>query len=327
MEFSHQRQFLRLAMIAAALLAFPAIGRAQAYPTRPVRVIVPFAPAGAVDVVARLITQKLGESLGKRFVVENQGGAGGNIGMGNAAKAAPDGYTILFVSPSYVVNPSLYPRVPYDPIRDFAPITLAGAVPDALVIHPSVPAKTVRELVGLIKANPYKYSYASPGIGTPPHLAAELLKLTTSINLVHVPFSGAGPALVATLAGHTPILFTPLTPAIAMIKEGKVRPLAISASKRSASLPEVPTMEEEGFKDQEADTFIGVLVPAGTPQDIVTLLHREIVRTLKTPHLNARFDELGFEIAASTPEAFAAQIKIELEKWAKVIRAANIKAE
>jgi tripartite-type tricarboxylate transporter receptor subunit TctC len=322
-----RRKFLHLAAGAAALPFAPHVTRAQAYPTRPVRIIVPFAPAGPVDVVARLIAQKLSETLGKQFVVENQAGAGGNIGMGNAANATPDGYTVLFVSSSYVVNPSLYPRVPYDPIRDFAPITVAGAVPNALIVHPTVPAKTVRELVDLIKANPGKYSYATAGIGTTPHLSGELLKLTASLDLVHVPFNGAGPAVQSTVAGHTPIIFTTLTPAMAMIKDGKLRALAVSAKKRSASVPDVPTMDEAGFKDQEADTFVGVFVPAATPRDIAMLLHREIVKSLNIADVKARFDALGFEIVANTPEAFATQIKAEIEKWGRVIKAANIKAE
>ena len=322
-----RRRFLHLAVGAAALPAVSCMAMAQAYPSRAVRIIVPFAPAGPVDLVARLIAQKLSESLGKQFVVENQAGAGGNIGMGNVAKATPDGYTILFVSSSYVVNPSLYSRVPYDPIRDFSPITVAGAVPNALIVHPSLPAKTVRELVDLIKASPGKYSYASAGIGTTPHLSAELLKLTASLDLVHVPFNGAGPAVQSTVAGHTPIIFTTLTSAMAMIKEGKLRPLAVSAKKRSPSVPDVPTMEEAGFRDQEADTFVGVLVPAATPRDIATLLHREIVKALDMSDIKARFDALGFEIVANTPEEFAMQIKVEIEKWGRVIKQANIKAE
>src|SRR5215475_12687627 len=266
------------ALLGAALLGGTA--SAQHYPSKPVRIIVPFPAGGPTDVVARLIGQKLSEKLGQQFVIENQSGAAGNLGMGAAAKAAPDGYTILFVSSSYVVNPSLYSRVPYDPIRDFSPITVAGAVPNALIVHPSLPAKTVRELVDLIKASPGKYSYASAGIGTTPHLSGELLKLTASLDLVHVPFNGAGPAVQSTVAGHIPIIFTTLTSAMAMIKEGKLRPLAVSAKKRSPSVPEVPTMEEAGFRDQEADTFVGVLVPATTPRDIATLLHREMVKAL-----------------------------------------------
>ena len=311
----------------AVALALAGAAQAQNYPDRPVRIIVPFAPAGPVDVVARLVAQKLSESLGKQFIVENQAGAGGNLGMGNAAKAAPDGYTILFVSSSYVVNPSLYPKVPYDPIKDFAPITVTGAVPNALMVNPSLPAKTVKELVDLVKANPGKYSYASPGIGTTPHLSGEMFKQTAALDLVHVPFNGAGPAVQSTVGGHTPIIFSTLAPAMAMIKDGKLRALAVSAKKRSAAVPDVPTLDEAGFKDQEADTFVAVFVPAPTPKDIGALLYREIVAILKMPDIKARFDALGLEVVANTPDEFAAQIKAELAKWGKVIRDANIKAE
>ena len=297
------------------------------YPDHPVRIIVPFAPGGPVDLVARVVAQKLTERLGRQFFVEDQAGAGGNLGMGNAAKAAPNGYTILFVSSSFVVNPSLYPKIPYDPYRDFAPVTVAGSVPNTLIVHPSLPAKTLREFIDLIKANPGKYSYASAGIGTTPHLSGELLKLSTGLDLVHVPFGGAGPAIQSTVAGHTPIMFTTLTPAIPFVKAGTLRALAVAAKARSAALPDVPTFEEAGLRDQEADTFVGVLVPAATPKEMVDLLHREIVAGLNTPEVKARFDELAFDIVANTPDAFAAQIRSEIARWQKVITAAGIKAE
>ena len=239
-----------LAGVTALCLAGAAHAQTTAggYPDRPVRIIVPFAPAGPTDVTARLIAQKLTESLGKQFIIENQPSAGGNLGMGNAAKAAPDGYTILFVSSSYVVNPSLYPKVPYDPYKDFQPITVAADAPNLLVVHPSIAAKSVKELIELIRKNPGKYNFASAGTGTTPHLSGELFKLSAGLDLVHVPFNGAGPAIQSAVAGHTPITFTSLPPAMPLVKDGKLRPLAVSAKTRAAILPDVPTMEEAGFE-------------------------------------------------------------------------------
>jgi tripartite-type tricarboxylate transporter receptor subunit TctC len=317
-----------LAACAGLVLAGPCLAQSSSYPDRPVKIIVPFAPAGPTDVAARLIAQKLSESLKQQFFIENQGGAGGNLGMGNAAKAAPDGYTILFVSSSYVVNPSLYAKVPYDPYKDFAPVTVAADAPNLLSVHPSVPAMNVKQLVELIKANPGKYSnFAHAGVGTTPPLSGELFKLTFGLDLVHVPFPGAGPAIQSAVGGHTPIIFSSMPPAVPMIKDGKLRALAVSAKHRAAVLPEVPTMEEAGLKDQEADTFQAVLVPSGTPKEIVALLHREIVKIVSAPDVKARFDQLGFEVVANTPDEFAAQIRAEIAKWGKVIKDAKVKTE
>jgi len=305
----------------------PSAQGAGDYPNRPVKIVVPFAPAGPTDVVARIIAQKFTERLGKQFYVENMAGAGGNLGMGNVARAAPDGYTILFASSSIVVNPSLYPKIPYDPYKDFEPVSIPATAPNILLVNPSVPAKDVKELVAYIKANPGKISYASAGTGTTPHLSSELLKLTLNLDIVHVPFGGAGPAIQSLVAGHTPMGFTSMPPAVPLIKEGKLRALAVAAPKRSAALPDVPTLDELGFKDQEADTFQGVLVPAGTPKPIVDLLYKEIVAIVALPDVKERFAQLGLEIIANTPDEFTAQIKREIEKWGRVIREANIKAE
>jgi tripartite-type tricarboxylate transporter receptor subunit TctC len=323
--------FIIRVLIASAVIAIqgllPVRAQPAAYPDRPVHIIVPFAPAGPTDVVARMIGQKLSERLGKQFVVENQAGAGGNLGMGNAARAAPDGYTILFVSSSFVVNPSLYAKVPYDPYKDFAPVTNAGDAPNVLVVNPVLPAGNVKELIALVKANPGKYNFASAGIGTTPHLSGELFKLSAALDLVHVPFNGAGPAIQSAVGGHTPIAFTSLPPAIPMIQDGKLKALAVSASKRVAALPDVPTMAEAGLAGQEADTFQAMLVPAGTPREIIALLNREVVAIVNSPDIKARFDSLGLEVVGNTPEEFANQIKTEVAKWGRVIRDANIKAE
>jgi tripartite-type tricarboxylate transporter receptor subunit TctC len=302
-------------------------GAAGSYPDRPVKIIVPFAPAGPTDIVARLIATKLSERLGRQFYVENISGAGGNTGMGQAARAAPDGYTVLFVSSSYVVNPSLYPKIPYDPYKDFAPVTVVGDSPNVLLVNPSVPAKTVADLVGYIRANPGKLSYASAGTGTTPHLSGEMFRLTSKLDIVHVPFSGAGPAIQALAGGHTPIAFTALPPAIPMIQDGTLRALAVTAATRAAAIPDVPTLGESGLADQEADTLQAVLVPAATPRPVVDLLYKEIKATVALPDIKERFAVLGLDAVANTPEQFAAQIRREIVKWSKVIHDANIRID
>jgi tripartite-type tricarboxylate transporter receptor subunit TctC len=326
MKIRHRR-FLHLAAGAAALSSAPRIAWAQTYPARPVRLIVAFAPGGVTDTFARLMGQRLGERLGQQFFVENITGATGNIGTGLAAKAAPDGYTLLFAFSSYVVNPTLFNKIPYDPYKDFEPVTLAVASTTVVTIHPSVPAKTVKDLVALIKANPGKYSYASAGAGTQAHLAGEQFRLSLGLDLVHVPFNGGGPAIAAVVGGHTPIGFSSPAASIPQIKEGNVRALAITSKTRSQILPDVPTMTEAGYSEIEGDSWVGVLAPAGTPKDIISLLHREIVRIIALPDMKARLGELGYDLIGSTPEEFATRIKVEIENWAKVIRAANIKAE
>jgi tripartite-type tricarboxylate transporter receptor subunit TctC len=315
---------LRIAAFCAGLCAAGA-AHAQTYPNKLVRIVVPFAAGGPTDVVARLLGQKLSEKLGQQFVVENIGGAGGNIGMGNAARAPGDGYTILFVSSSYVVNPSLYHKVPYDAEKDFLPVTKAAGAPNALIVNPMVPARTVKELVDLIKADPPRYSIASPGIGTTPHLSIELFKQAFGLNdLTVVPFGGGNPAIQAVVAGHTPLSFQAIPPATALIREGKLRALAITATTRSAALPDVPTFDELGAKGQEAETMQGVLVPAGTPKEIVDLLQREIAAILAQPDVKERVLALGFEPSGNTPAEFGVYIKAEIAKWRKVIEDAKI---
>jgi tripartite-type tricarboxylate transporter receptor subunit TctC len=321
------RRFLHLAAGIAALPTVSRFARAQTYPTRPVRVIVPFSPAGPTDVLARLVTQKMSQRLNQQFYVENQAGDGGNLGMGTAAHAAPDGYTIVFVSTSFIVNPSLYPRVPYDPFKDFAPVTLAALSPNVLVVNPSIPASNVSELIAFLRAHPGQHSFASAGHGTTPHLSGELFKLSQRLDLIHVPFNGSGPAIQSALAGHTPIAFTGLTPAVPQVKEGKLRALAVTTPKRSPVLPEVPTLAEAGLNEQEADTMQGMLVPTGTPRLIIDLLNREIGRAMAEPDVKEKLDTLGFEAVVNTPEEFAARIRSEIPKWAKVISEANTKAE
>ncbi len=322
-----RRQFLHLTAAAAALPAIPRVAWAQAYPARPVRVIVPFAPGGPTDVFARLIAQKLSEHLGKQFYVENIAGAGGNVGAGRAAQAAPDGYTILINGANHVVNPILYDQVPYDPAKDFEPVTIAVTAPAVLTVHPSLPAQTVKELVALIKANAGKYSYASPGTGTPPHLVGELFRLSLGLDLVHVPFNGGGPAIGSAVAGHTPISFGSMAPAVALVKDGKLRALAVATKTRSQALPDVPTMAEAGYPEVEGHSWFAVIVPAGTPKEVVTLLNREIVKSIAQPDMKERLATLGYEPVGNTPDESAAQFRTDMAKWAKVIRAAGIKAQ
>jgi len=315
---------MRIAALCAALL-LPGSSWAQQYPSKPVRIIVPFPAGGPTDVVARLIGLKLSEKLGQQFVVENQGGAAGNLGMGAAAKAPADGYTILFVSSSYVVNPSLYAKVPYDPDKDFIPITKAGAAPHALLVHPDIPAKSVKELVDLIKANPGKYTIASPGLGTTPSLSIELFRQTFKLDdLVVVPFQGGAPAIQSVVAGHTPISFQAIPPATQLVLDGKLRALAVTATKRSSVLPDVPTLAELGIEGQEAETMQGILVPAGTPKEIVALLEREITGIIAMPDIKAKLLAAGIEPEGLSSQAFAAYIKAEIAKWKKVISAAHI---
>jgi tripartite-type tricarboxylate transporter receptor subunit TctC len=316
----------RITACCAALLFSGAV-LAQAYPAHPVKILVPFAPGGPTDAMARILAQKLTENLGEPFVVENRAGAGGNIGMGIAAKAAPDGYSLIMVSSSFVVNPGLYSKVPYDAYKDFAPITLAAASPNLIVVNPSVPAKTIQELVALVKANPGKYSYAQPGVGTTPHLSGELFRLAFGLDIVSAPFSGAGPAITAVLAGHTPVAVTALPPAMAHVKAGALRALAVTGSKRSPELPDVPTMAEAGIVGQEAETMQGLLAPAGTPREIIDRLQREIAKIVAQPDTKEKLAAMGFDPVANTPEQFAAYINAEIIRWGKVVREANLKVD
>ncbi len=298
------------------------------YPNKPVKIIVPFAPAGPTDIAARLIAAKLTDSLKQQFFVENVAGGGGNIGMGQAAKAAPDGYTILFVSSSYVVNPSFYDKVPYDPYKDFRPLTVAATAANVLLVNPKViPVENAKGLADHVKANPGKYTFASAGTGTTPHLSGELFKLTFKLDTVHVPFGGAGPAIQSIIAGHTPLAFTSLPPAVPHIKAGSLRALAVANRSRVAVLPEVPTLAEAGIPGQEADTFQAVLVPAGVPNEIADFIYGEVVKAVKSPDVTGKMEQLGLEIICNTPEQFTQQIKDEIAKWGKVIKDANIKQQ
>jgi tripartite-type tricarboxylate transporter receptor subunit TctC len=313
-----------LILFSALIIAGPAL--AQAYPNKTVRMIVSFAPGGPTDVIGRIIAQKASESFGQQVVVENIAGGGGNIGVAAGLRAPADGYTIVAISTGFIVNPSLYAKVPYA-VSDFAPVSLVAASPNILSVNSEVKAKSVKELVELIKSSPGKFSYAQPGIGSTPHLAGELFKLRFGLDLAMVPFPSAAPAVTAVLAGHTQVGFTALPPAIANIQEGKLRGLAIMASKRNPGLPDVPTMAEAGVPDQESDTVTGFVMRAGTPPEVVARWHKEIVRIVALPEVNAQLRKLGFDPVANSPVEFAARIKSEGAKWDKVIKDAKIRID
>ena len=322
-----RRKFLGFVAGAAALAAGQRIAWTQSYPARPVRVVVPFAPGGPTDIFARLIVQKLSEQLGKQFYIENVGGASGSIGTAQVAKAPPDGHTILFNVSSFAINPVFFSKVPYDPFKDFEPITLAATNDVVIVVHPSVAAKTVAELVALIKAGAAKFAFSSGGTGAVTHLMGEQLKLSLGLDLVHVPYNGAGPAIAAVVAGHVPMAISSTPPASAHIADGRLRAIAVTGETRSQSLPDVPTMAEAGFPDTKGDQWVGVLAPAGTPKDIIALLNREIAKALASPEVKERFPALGFTAVGSSPEEFASLIRSDMDRWGKVIRAANLKPD
>ena len=320
------RTIVRVLVFCIAIFPGGSAG-AQNYPNHPVRMVVGFTAGGPTDVIARIVAEKLSASLGQQFYVENKPGAGSNIASAEVAKAPPDGYTLTVVSTGFMVNMSLYASVPYDAVKDFAPVTMVAFSPNVITVNPSVPAKNVKELIALIKANPGKYSFAGPGIGSTPHLSGELFKQIFGLDMVHVPFPGAAQAVQSTVGGHTQIAFTALPPALANIKDGKLRALALLAVGRSTELPDVPTMQEAGYLDQEADTLTGVLTPAGTPKEIVNLLQREIAKAVAQPAVTSNLLKLGFVPVADKPEVFGARIKSEIAKWSKVVHEAHLRIE
>jgi tripartite-type tricarboxylate transporter receptor subunit TctC len=318
-----------LACIAALLcvLALSGSSWADGYPTRPIRLIVPFGAGGPTDVIGRIVAQKLSESLGQQVYIENMSGAGGNTGVATAARAAADGYTMLVVSTGFMVNPSMYAKVPYDPIKDFAPVTLVAASPNVISVHPSFPATTLKELIELVRAHPGKYSFAQPSTGSTPHLAGELFKQQYQLDLVTVPFNSAALAINSTIGGHTPIAFTALPPAMTNIKEGKLRGLAVLSVTRAAALPEVPTNAEAGVPDLESDTLTGIVAPTGTPNDVIERWRGEIAKAVAAPDVKERLQALGFAPVANAPDEFGARIKAEIAKWSKVVHDAHIRAD
>jgi len=323
----------RLAANVIALTAFIAVSIAsaafaQSCPNKPIKLIVPYPPGGGNDTFARLIGAKLSERLGQQIVVDNRPGAGTMIGTEAAAKSPADGYTLLLGSiATHAISPNLYAKVPYDPVKDFAPITVLGVAPTVAVVGPSVNAKTLAELIAAARTQPGKLTYASGGSGTPPHISGEVFKSMTGTDLLHVPFKGGAPALVAVMGGQVDVMFDTAASASPHIKGGKLRALALAAPQRSADLPDVPTFVEAGLTGYEVNSWYALLAPAGTPPDIVARLHRETVAALREPDMVARLKTLGADPVGNTPDEFASFIRSELAKYAKVIREAKIKVD
>lgn len=313
--------------VAAAAFAFPVLTDAQSYPTRPVRLLVPFPPGGSVDVVARALTPRLSERLGQQVVIENRSGASGSIGTEIVAHARPDGYTLLINTIPFVSNAYLYSQVPYDPFTDFLPVSWLCSSPATLVVNPSVPARSVRELLKLAKSRPGALNYSAAGAGTNPHLAGELFNVLGGVDMVAIQYKGGGPSLLAALGGEVGITFPNISEAIPHAKAGRLFVLGVTGSKRSAALPDVPTIAEAGVPGYEFSTWHGVLAPKGTPAAIVSLLNAKLKESLTAPDLAHFFEQMGFEIVASTPEEFAAHLRRESEKWGKVIKERHIRAE
>lgn len=319
------RNGLRISLLLIVLAVASASGlRAAAYPDHSVKVIVPFPPGGATDIVGRIVLQKLSERLGQQFFIENIAGAGGNIGMTAAARAPHDGYTVLLASSSIVVNPSLYKSLPFDVEKDFIPITKVGASPNSWEVNSEFPATTMKELIALLKANPGKYSVASPGAGTTPSLAIEMLKQALGVSFVTVPFAGGGPMAQSLLGGFTPISCNAISTTAALIKAGKVRALALTSSQRLETLPDVPTLNEAGIKDQESETMAGVFVPAGTPQRIVDLLQKEIAAIVHMSDVKQRMLDVATIPDGDSSADFVAYVRNEIAKWKRVIEVGKI---
>ncbi len=324
-----QQRLTRRAALAAggaALLAAPRAGSAQgSWPERAVTIVVCFPPGGATDILARIVGQPLGEALGKPVVIENRGGAGGNIGMGYVARQAPDGYTILATSSAYVVNPSLYPNTPYDPFRDFAPIAELGAAPNVIAVRPDSAFATLPDLIAHARANPGKLNYTTSGVGTTPHLAAEVFKLRTGIEMEHVPFSGAGPATQAVLAGTVPLLFAAFGSIGQQVRAGQLRVLAQTGAQRMEDLADVPTLGDLGIRDAVSETFLALFAVAGTPQPIVERLANEAEGILRRPAVRERFLQTGTPVTGGGPAALRARVEREVPMWREVIRQAGIR--
>jgi tripartite-type tricarboxylate transporter receptor subunit TctC len=328
---------LRLsAAIAAAVLALaaahagaqsPSTGSGQAYPSKPVRFVVPSSAGGGTDIIARALGQKLSLALGQQFVVENRPGAGQMIGIELVARAPADGYTLLMAASTLAINPIMYKKVSYDPVRDFAPITQAASLPNVLVVHPSMPVKSVAELIALAKREPGKLAYASAGVGTSPHMSVELLKHMAGIDMLHIPYKGTGPGVIDVLAGQVKVMTPNVLTALPHIKSGRLRALAVTSGKRTDALPGVPTIAEAGVPGYESVQWYGVLAPAGTPRDVVQRLYTEIAKALRSGDVRERLAADGAEPVGNTPEEFAAFIRAEIDKWAKVARAAGIQPE
>lgn len=323
-----RRMALALGLSAASLLAAGAQATAQQFPDRPVTLVVPFAAGGSTDVVARIIAQKMSDDLGQQVVVENVAGAGGNIGADRVARAEPDGYTILMGTvATHALNPLILKTKPYDPEKDFTPVSLLVVVPNVLVVNPELPAKTVQELIALLKADPEKYAYASSGNGTPLHLSGELFKAMAGVNIQHIPYKGAGPALNDVVGNQVPIMFDNLPSSSPHIKSGTLRALGVTTAERAPSFPDVPTIAEAGVPGYETYTWNALFAPAGTPKEIVDRLNASANKAMKDPAVIEKMNGFSARIVGSTPEELGAHVKAELAKWEPVVKGANISME
>jgi tripartite-type tricarboxylate transporter receptor subunit TctC len=322
-----QSRFNAIGLAAIAALGVSIDVAAQQYPTRPLRIVVPFAAAGGSDVIARLVGQKLAESLGQPVIIDNRPGAGANIGIGIAAKAPGDGYTLLVSSSAFTVNPTLYQKIPYDPFRDFYPLTCLGSSPNMVAVTPAFPARSVKDLIELVRSQPGKHNYSSPGAGTTPHLSGEMFRIALKLDLKHIPYGGAGPQVQSLIGGQVPIGFASVPSFAAQVKAGQLRGLAVTAEKRMSALPDVPAMGELGYPGMIGDTFQGMFVQASTPRAITSKLHEHILKALGASDVRERMTALGFEVVGNTPDQFAAQVKTDIARWGKVIREAGIKAD
>ena len=307
------------------LLVAPSMSHA-AYPERPIRIVVPFAPGGPTDIMARVVATSLGEVLGRSAFVENKPGAGGNIGIATAARSDPDGYTLLLTSSAYVLNPALYEQVPYDPFKDFAPIAELGTSPNVVLVDPKLGVNSIQDLIALSKAQPDRLNYSSPGVGTTPHLAAELLKLRTGMKMTHVPYAGAGPAIQAIVSGTVPVSVTALPPAHPHVQSGTLTALAVTGRQRWFDLPKVPTLVEVGYPDLVSDTFQALLAPAATPQEIVKRLAKEATAIVNRPEIRERLQQAGFEVIGKGPDSLRERIAEEVPKWKALTAETGIKA-
>ena len=330
--FSHRRHTLRTALGAAALavatFALPLAAQAQAgYPDKPIRFVVPYPPGGGTDVVARIVQMRLQAALGQPVVIDNKGGAGGSLGTDVVAKSAPDGYTVLFTLSSHTINPAIFPKLPFDTLKDFEPVGLVASLPQILVANTAVPVRTVADVVAQAKAAPDKFSFASVGNGSPGHLAGEMMVIRTGAHMLHIPYRGGGPAITDVMGGQVPYLWVSIPAAAQHVKAGKLKALAVSTVKRSAAFPDVPTMQEAGVPDFEVDSWYAMLVPAKTPKAIIDKLNKALNTVLAEPAIRAQLLEQGAEAVGGTPEALGKTIAAELPKWAKLAKDANIKAD
>jgi tripartite-type tricarboxylate transporter receptor subunit TctC len=325
MQAKQRRQFV--VALCAAVLGSPLLAQAQSYPDHPIRFVVPYPPGGGTDVIARIVQGKLQAALGQNIVIDNKGGAGGSVGTDLVAKAAADGYTVLFTLNSHTVNPAIYAKLPFDTLKDFEPVGTVASLPQILVANPQFPANNVAELIALAKAKPGTLAYASVGVGSPGHLAGELFKLRTGTQMTHVPYRGGGPAVTDVMGGQVPLLWVSIPAAAQFVKTGKLKALGVSTLKRSAAFPDVPTLQEAGVPDFEVDSWYAMFVPAKTPRAVVDKLNRALNTTLQDPEIREKLLAQGSEAVGGTPEALGQTVNVELVKWAKLAKDASIKAE